>query len=162
MVKTRCIWLVMILSISVFITIRFYSLHKIFVVCLLILHEAHFSTCSVFSQFLKARETDETDATFTVPKGSVDITEKILDSSQQNLQEDESIQPSTKVNYLFAKVEAELHPKSLPKGSDNSANTKQQHENVERVNSEGTACMLFPFRDYLFSRVFNIMAISVS
>lgn len=92
---------------------------------------------------MKARELEGTAATFTDPEGSAENTKETLESSQQNLVEDESIRPAVKVNYLFETVEAELHPKSVPNGTDNSANTKQQNENVGRVNSEGTACMFF-------------------
>ncbi|XP_047960641.1 CRM-domain containing factor CFM2, chloroplastic [Salvia hispanica] len=65
----------------------------------------------------EARETGGTDATFTELEDSVDTANVTLDFSPPNLLGDDSVGPAAKNNYLFEKVEPELHHKSSPKGT---------------------------------------------
>lgn len=88
-----------------------------------------------FLAIVKAKETGGTDATFTELEDSVHTANATLDFSPPNLLGDDSVGPAAKNNYLFEKVEPELHHKSSPKGTRGFA--------VGRVNSEDTGSLFF-------------------
>ncbi|KAG6383942.1 hypothetical protein SASPL_156274 [Salvia splendens] len=68
-----------------------------------------------FLAIVKVKETGGTDSTFTELEDSVHAANVTLDFSPPNVLGDDSVGPAAKRNYLFEKVEPELHHKSSPK-----------------------------------------------